>query len=81
MKTNLPEQLTTAEEAKSFLRELYKNGESYHPDDDAQMVALEDVRTFTSTEAKNLNALMKQCYELLPDPCEVLMDLYLAERE
>jgi len=67
MKTNLPEQLTTAEEAKVFLTELYKNGESYHPDDDAQIIALEAGRTFTSTEAKKLNDLMEQCFELLPD--------------
>jgi len=35
MKTQLPQTITTAEEAKAFLDELWRNGETFHPDDNA----------------------------------------------
>lgn len=35
IKTTLPEHITTLEEAKAYLTDLYKNDEIYHPDDDA----------------------------------------------
>lgn len=38
-KTNVPDGIKTIEEAKTFLTELYKNGEAYHPEDDANEIA------------------------------------------
>ena len=35
MKTKLPEKISTVQEAKAFLSDLYYNNESYHPEDSA----------------------------------------------
>jgi hypothetical protein len=35
MKTNLPEQIDSVQEAKDFLKEMVENGEIYHPKEDA----------------------------------------------
>jgi hypothetical protein len=73
MKTILPKDITTIDEAKKLLTELYVNGESYHCEDDAT-----DIEIFTFNEGANLNRLMDRIYSLaLIDPCEYL--LYLGE--
>lgn len=35
IKTDLPEHISSFEEAKKYLTDLYNHGESYHPDDPA----------------------------------------------
>lgn len=75
MKTILPEKIKTVQEAESFLSELYKNGESYHPEDDAFDVAwiLENP---TAEECDQLNSLMDQIYKLENfDPCGFILSL------
>jgi len=42
MKTTLPDSITTIDEAKKFLTDLHKNGESYNPEDNAKD-CLEDI--------------------------------------
>ncbi len=80
MKTNLPQAITTPAEAAIFLTELYNNGESYHPDDDA-------TEFFGPVDGAQLNKLMEDIHNLpgnegYPDeskmvfePCGFLLDL------
>lgn len=83
MKTNINITINTVEEAKAFLTELYNNGESYHPEDDANELVGDP---FTKEEGLKLNELMESIYNLkgndgrhsdpmIFDPCEYLMDL------
>lgn len=83
MKTKLPDKITTWNEAKSFLKSLHDNGESYHPEDDAFDI---DWATASPTEqeSERLNELMNEIYSLpemkdYPNveqcPCGFLCDL------
>lgn len=89
MKTKLPEQITTVEEAKAFLTELHKNGESYHPEDDANDIVSgigthPGLHLFNQEEGDKLNKLMNDIYDIpgnqdihkmVFDPCGFLLDL------
>lgn len=83
MKTKLPAEIKTIKEAEKLLTDLYRNGESYHPEDDANKLSGDP---FTMKEGKLLNKLMGDIY-MLPgndgrhgeplafDPCEFLLDI------
>lgn len=81
LKTQLPQAINTIDEAKAFLNELFKNGETYHPDDDASD-CLEGI--VTKEQGAQLNKLMDDI-RALPgneypqnmafDPCDYLLDL------
>lgn len=72
MKTILPKEIKTAEEAIILLTALYNNNEAYHPEDKA-----EDCidHMCTIEECMELNEIMKQIYDLKPsfDPCDWLL--------
>lgn len=83
MKTKLPKVINTISQAKRFLTELYKNEESYHPEDDANDIVGD---LFTKEEADQLNKLMNDIYNLPGnnsaqdmafDPCQWLLDIDL----
>lgn len=88
MTTLLPESIKTIEEAKIFLTTLYFNGESFHPEDDAND-CLEGIAT--KEEGDKLNSLMEDIYnlegndgrhtDLMFDPCEWLIDLHQDPKE
>jgi len=61
MKTNLPQKVTSVAEAKVLLAELFLNGESFHPEDDASQLTGD---IFTKEEGDKLNELMEQIYNL-----------------
>ncbi len=61
MKTLLPDQIKTVSEAKAFLTSLHANGESYHPEDDANSLCGDP---FTKEEGDKLNKLMIDIYHL-----------------
>lgn len=79
MKTTLPEQITTIEEAQEFLLELHRNGESYHPEDQAKNVVWYNVpepHRPTKQEQKQLDKLMGQILNMEGfDPCAFLLGL------
>lgn len=86
MKTILPKAITTIKQAQKFLSQLYKNEESYHPEDDAgDIIDMNDKKLFTDEEAKQLNKLMDDIYDLpgndgrhvdlVFDPCQWLLDI------
>lgn len=88
MKTTLPAKIETKEQAIAFLTELHKNGEAFHPEDDATDIYIgkgDISRLFTDEEADKLNELMIQIYDLDGnngnhlnpefDPCHVLLVL------
>ncbi len=78
MKTVLPESINSLEEAKEFLKALYDNGESYHPEDKAATIVgdLPDGRLFTDKEASELDAIMTQVHDKFSfDPCEYILSL------
>lgn len=77
MKTSLPIAIHTIAEAKKFLKELYNNNESFHPEDNAKdIITSNGKRLFTDSEADKLNALMDQIYYLKSfDPCEYIINL------
>jgi len=81
MLTTLPAEIKKIPAAKRFLYELFKNGESYHPDDDANELSAE---LFTPAEAKQLNKLMadilalegnEDIHNMAFDPYGFLLDL------
>jgi hypothetical protein len=84
MKTNLPEKITTVEEAKRFLYDLFINNETFHPEDDPLKIIWQTSDP-TIQEKKHLKVLMNDIYDLpgnkrrpqnmVFDPCEYLLEL------
>ena len=82
MKTTLPEEITTINEAKQLLTALHNNGEAFHPEDDANDLCGDP---FTIDEGNQLNKLMADIYslpgnenypnDLAFDPCGFFCDL------
>lgn len=74
MKTLLPANISTVDQAKEFINNLLNNGECYHFDDDAKDVLFDDGTYFSESEAIKLNILMNEIY-LLPnfDPFEYVL--------
>jgi hypothetical protein len=72
MKTKIPAQIDTLQQACQFLKELYDNGESYHCDDPAADIEDDNGRLFTDDEAALLDKTMDRLRELC-DPCEILL--------
>ena len=87
MKTVLPNEIKTVEEAKAFLTALHENGESYHPEDNAHGIAWGSIPSDqipTKEECDKLNKLMRDIYNLPGnekgpnlafDPCGFFLDL------
>lgn len=79
LKTTLPDQINNIEDAKKYLSELYNNGESYHPDDDASDILFEGDECVDSYTAIKMNALMDRIYFLAKntdfDPCGYILSL------
>lgn len=76
LKTKLPQTITTVEQAKKLLSDLYNNGEAYHPEDLAGDCLSN--HGITDQEANQLDKLMEEIYNLkgnensqtmLFDPC------------
>lgn len=86
MKTTLPKEINSVEQAKTFLTELVKNDEQFHPEDDATDLVGD---AFTKEEGEQLNKLMRDIYNLdgnngnhaTPkfDPCEFILSLESKE--
>lgn len=83
MKTKLPDSITSIEGAKEFLAEMYKNGETFHPEDDANDI-IWLCEEPTQVECDQLNKLMDDIYNLpgnehletmVFDPCEFILSL------
>lgn len=87
MKTVLPQSITTIDEAKKLLTDLYNNSESFHPEDDANEImwqSIPDEQIPTKAEGDLLNKLMADIYNLpgnenvqtmVFDPCGFLLEL------
>lgn len=81
MKTKLPNTIESVEEAKSFLTELYNNGEGFNPEDGALNIEFEyndNTAKPTWSECLQLDRLMDMC-ELYLDTCEFLLELFNNE--
>jgi len=79
MRTPLPSSITSVPEAQAFLKALYDNNESFHPDENAlEIIHSEtDQPLFTVEEAIAINALLDQISELKDfNPCEYLNSLH-----
>lgn len=80
MRTNLPPDIMSVHEAKCFLRSLWLNNESYHPEDLAKDIIwnLPEEQRPTNSECVQLDKLMSDIYGLginSIDPCQYLLDL------
>lgn len=84
MRTPLPEQISTIDEAKAFLKALYDNGESFHPEDDPHDIGHQDaagqwIDLFTREEADQVENLMDQAWKTMQgtdeDPCGYILSL------
>ena len=74
MKTQLPTEIKTIKDAEQFLTELSKNGESFHPEDDAHDIIWSG-ETPSTSECDQLNKLMDDIYQLEDfDPCGFLLE-------
>ena len=82
MKTNLNRTITNQEEAEAFLSELFENGESFHPEDDAHQIIWSCEQPPTAEECDKLNVLMNDCINVGDgefDVCKYLEDLRMEE--
>lgn len=79
LKTKLPKNIKSLQQAIDYLTLLYINGESYHCDDSAHDIiwSLPESQQPTQNECNHLNVLMAQVHSFHPDPCEVLNELNL----
>lgn len=76
MKTDIPNEIQTIEQAKAYLKSLYDNGEDYHPEDDAFGICWSMEEHPTEEEMKRMNKVMEDIYDLGNfDPCGYLLDL------
>ncbi len=81
MKTALPTSISSIEEANKLLKELYENGESFHPEDDVFDLDFDTDEPPTWEEKVQLDYLFDQMYEIEEyDPCEYLEELINQER-
>jgi hypothetical protein len=82
MKTCLPDSINNISQAKAFLRELERNNEAFHPEDDANDIFWTGpAQDLPSTEERDkLNSLMGDCYKLEGfDPCGYLLGLFVYD--
>jgi hypothetical protein len=73
LKTVLPAKITTIEQAKQYLTDLYNNSESYHPEDSAS-----DCLDIDAETGAKMDELMEQVYGFFSDdfdPCGFLLHL------
>lgn len=79
MKTVIPERINSVTEAMNFMKELYDNGESFHPEDSAFDIIKHGSqdRLFTDEEAEKIDERMLDISALLEhfDPCSYLLRL------
>lgn len=85
MKTVLPAEIKTIEQAKTFLTDLYNNGESFHPEDSAHDIVWGACETPSFEDRQQLDVLMESIYDLPGNdgrhinlafcPCGFLLDL------
>lgn len=68
MKTVLPDSIKTKEQGEAFLRELWSNGEAFHPDDSAHNTVwtVPEEQVPTEAECDQLDRLMDECLQV-PD--------------
>lgn len=75
MKTNINTSIRTQKQAKKFLKELYLNNESFHPEDDAHDIIFSHIKV-SQEDRDTLNKRMEDIYDIGGfDPCEYLLDL------
>lgn len=78
LKTTLPTSIKTKKQAEKFLKELSLNGETFHPEDDANEIVwnLPKNQIPNKIECDKLNQLMNQCMHVKNfDPCEFLLSI------
>ncbi len=81
MKTTLPNGIQSEEDAKTFLLELGKNDEIYHPEDDAHDIIWGTAQV-SEEECDKLNDLMQEIYKLGSfDPCGFIIDEIYTDEE
>jgi hypothetical protein len=78
-KTTIPDAIKTVDEAKAFLKALWENEESYHPEDNANGIVWDDVNP-SPEQRTQLNKLRTDIYNVAKadgefDPCEYLLAL------
>lgn len=71
-------EIETIEDAKTFFRHLYQVEEVlFHPEDpfNGYIDLKTGKRCYTNVEAKQRDRLMKQCYDVCGDACEVSLEI------
>ena len=74
---DLTQELTTEEEASSFLRALENEGRMIHPDDDPATIVrtYDGTRVFTDEECIHLRKRIEEVFNLIDDPYQECMDI------
>ncbi len=79
MKTVLPIEIKTQEDIVNFLKELHKNDELFHLEDDPyDIIDINQNPLFTDWEAHRITELMKQVFKICDDPCAIALDIINA---
>lgn len=74
MQTNLKTTIETQEQAKTYIRELWKNGELYHLEDNAKDVVWDPCLP-SETEMLLLDSNRDKIFKVLPDPFKFILTL------
>jgi len=76
MKTFLPTEIKTSDDANFFLEQLWKNGESFHPEDNVYDICWNGCEKPSQEELEKLKKLQDDMYSIDGyDPCEILVQL------
>jgi len=72
MRTQLPTDITSAEEVQALFDSLAANDELWNIDDDCRDIFIghTDQRMFTDEECEQLESLLEQCRAFVEDPME-----------
>jgi len=82
LKTKLPDTIRTIEQAKSYLTELHKNGESYHPDESAFEIVWQFEGDPPRHQLLSLDRLMDQIHKIEGfNACDFLNSLIEQEEK
>ena len=67
--------ITTKDQAIQFLTTMQQLYPFVHPEDDCKnIIDDEHNRVFSDDQVKYLNDSFNQCYEVLPDPCDTILN-------
>jgi hypothetical protein len=67
--------LTTLSQCEGFFSCLFNDGLLFHPEDDPSIVVTDQGELFNDEEVRALRQRINEVYELMDDPCKLILTL------